>query len=196
MGILSPQQEFFGENPREVVCEALQGLGVDAHLAPRGRPEEKIDSHGALGRGSIDLIDIGNGPIRWVSVRFEGRPTEAGWLTAYHVEYGVPDPRVGEGFPKCRIESVLVKSSPVVGRMVDLYWEGEDFGLGVISRLNNDHQLKKPIVEESWGVRIKAIGGYNCWIISTPSGFPVPPCPSEELWNCLHTIARHLLAEW
>ena len=56
---------------RELVCAGLRRCGVDAQIAERGRPEEKIFSE--RGTESLGVVDIAKGPIRWVNVRKELR---------------------------------------------------------------------------------------------------------------------------
>jgi len=71
----------------------LCALGIRAQLAERGRPEEKFaGAHGYLG-----LIDIAEGPIRWVNVRNVsgtiGASHDQTAYVHYMIEYGVADSR-------------------------------------------------------------------------------------------------------
>jgi hypothetical protein len=152
-------------------------------MAERGRAEEKT------GGGSLGLIDIRKGPIRWINVRKVVR--HHGRMFDYFFDYGVPDPRLGPYLQKPRIRSVRTKDFPLVGRVIDLHWKGRDFGVGIISRLNSDFKLKQPIMRGQ-DVEIRAHGDSRCWIISTETRDP----PSQELWNCYQAIAQHFLAEW
>ena len=63
MSFLSRVRERFREKTRESFCAHLQSLGIDVHMAERGRAEEKIGNAGSLG-----LIDVAEGPIRWVNL--------------------------------------------------------------------------------------------------------------------------------
>ena len=181
-------KETFRDSTRDDICAGLQRLGIDARLAERGRVEEKFG-----GKSSPGLIEIPEGPIRWVNVRKE---TRQDLPDVYYTDYGVPDPRLEPNFSKTvRIKSVRKKNFPLLGEVVDLrwelLWEGEDFGLAVINRLNSDFRLKEPIMK-SRDVTIDTHGDHSCWIISTKTRDP----PSEELWDCYQKIAQHLLAEW
>ena len=71
----------------------------------------------------------------------------AGWTRSYLVT------------PK--IKSVRIKSPPLVGKVVDLRWEGEDLGLGIIDRLNGDISIKQRVVM-SQDVTICAVPDHRC----------------------------------
>ena len=186
-------------------CAELQALGIDAQKAECGRPEEKIGVEGnqnldrfCLNGISLGLIDIPEGPIRWVNIRSE--PSESGII--YYTNYGVPNPRLGPASPEMHIYSVRKKNFPLVGKVVDLHWKGRGWyytpapvknqGLRIIDRLKSDILIKHPLIKESYDVKIHASRDHGCWIISTETRGPV----SEDLWNCYQAIARHLLAEW
>ena len=56
-------KETFRDRTRDRICAGLQRLGIDAQVATRGRPVERVG-----GSGSLGLIDINDGPISWVNV--------------------------------------------------------------------------------------------------------------------------------
>ena len=182
MGFFDKIGEKLRDKTRDRLCAALCAMGIDARLAERDRVEEEFG-----GKGSIGLIEIPEGPIRWVNVCKRGYNPE----THYYTDYGVPDPRLEPDSQEPFMHSVRNKTFLGFGQVVDVQWEGEDWGTGVIDRLNSDHQLKHPIME-SHDVKIEAIGDYGCWIISIKTR----DIPSEELLSCYQTIAQHLLAEW
>lgn len=196
-------KEGFRDHTRDNICTDLQRLGIDAQMAPRGRPEEEVYIKRLPDIGSLGIICIPEGPIRWVNVRKETSQAGPGTTSYYYTEYGVPDPRLGPDFPGARIETVRVKTSPLFGRVVDLRWKGSDSELGIISHLNSDHQLKQPIMK-SRDVTIRSVRDYGCWVISTERHHATissllakkRDVLSGELWSCYQAIARHLLAEW
>jgi hypothetical protein len=201
-------------NVREQLCAALQAIGIQARLSDRGCKEEEFTS----GRGeSSGVIDIATGPIRWVGVRERedcgeyrgsGFHPEKSWYT----EYIVPDSKIGS-FPKVRLKSVEVKSFPLVGKVTDLRWEGNDFGLGIIDQLACDVSLNRRLIDDRAffiyrGLEIGAYPEYSCWILTTTYYWEDGsrslmrvlgirkrklPAISRELWNCLRTIAQQLL---
>ena len=130
---------------RDDLCADLRALGIQAQMSERGRPEEKI----TRGRGkSLGIIDIQDAPIRWVDVK-KGvtRDWENRRDTYWTIEYGVPDSRFTAGFHKVKIRTVRLKTIPLFGEVVDFMWEGKDFGLGLIKRLNLDVLLNKLLVQ-------------------------------------------------
>ena len=179
-------KEVFRDKTRDGICAGLRMCGIDARMAVRGQVEEEV-----AGEGSLGIIHVPDGPIRWINVRKERHGSGQSSTTYYYTEYGVPDSRLGLDSPKAQIQTVRVKSLPIVGKVVDLRWKGGDSDLGIIGRLNSDDQLKQPIME-SRDVTITAIRDYRCWIMSTQTR----DVPSGELWNCYQAIAQHLLAEW
>ena len=190
MSFFRKVRENFRDTKRDEFCAHLRSLGMDAEMASRGRREEK------LGGGSLGLIDISKGPIRWVNVRRLG-PGQDG-NAGYYAEFGVPDPKVTADFPKVRIRSVKVKTSWFFGKVVDIEWKGEDFGLGIVGRLRNDRSLKNLATEKKYdNVVITARPEEECWTISygvwasTLGGNH--SLPSAKMWNSYEVVARHLL---
>ena len=90
------------------LCAHLRDLGIEAEMAERGRTEEGIGD--GYSRGLIDIID---GPIRWVNLKFwPMQIMRSGRIRAGRrdIEYGVP---VGKGLQAwIGVRSVLVKTFP------------------------------------------------------------------------------------
>lgn len=183
MSFFNKVRETFRDKTRDNICAGLQSLGIDAQMAERGRSEEKIG-----GKGSLGVIDIPEGTIRWVNV---SRISAQGSRTWYSTEYGVPDSRLWKVIsPKLEIKSARKKDSWL--------WKGKDAGLGLIHRLNSDTSIGYPLLlSKSPKITIRAYSDNSCWVISNDWVKSNEMCvPSEELWNCYKTIASHLLAEW
>ena len=81
-----------------------------------------------------------------------------------------------------------MRKFPFIVRIIDLKWEGEDFNLGIISRLVEDVALAQPIID-SKGLNIRAQTKNGCWILI--SNCLLPP---ESLWRCYESIGQHLTA--
>ena len=139
MSLFRKVSEFFRDKKRDEFCAHLRSLGIDAQLAPRSLREEKLE------RGSLGVIDISEGPIRWVNI-LKGAPNLEG-NAAYYADFGVPDPKLEAGFPKVGIRSAKVKTTSFFGKVVDIDWSGRDYSLGIIVRLQNDLSLKKLATE-------------------------------------------------
>ena len=122
-------KDLFSNTTREDLCAGLRAIGVDARLAGRGRPEEnKTWSNGSLG-----IIDVSEGPIRWVNVvLWDWYLDGADW---YKTDYGVPDPRY---LPSLEIRSIRMKRFPKFGRVINVEWKGDDHGLGIRPHLSSD----------------------------------------------------------
>jgi hypothetical protein len=158
---------------------ALHRLGLN----PR-----TISRKGSLLFGHKDRISISDSPIRWAEISyFFDRGDEfvdAHW--SYWVEYGVPDPRVRSGFPKFRLRSKVVMSSPIIGRVTGFRWVGSE-ELGIIERLNQDVSIYEVL---TWaGTTIRARPKIGCWTIQ--EGFLSGP--NESVWAMYESIANHLL---
>jgi hypothetical protein len=164
----------------------LQELGLRARTGNGACSEEGITSRK---RGCpIGVFDTASGPIRWVNVR--ARRLSMGG-TEYAIEYGIPDTNMDSAFPPVNIETVRIKNTPVFGKVVDLRWRGNDFGLSVIRRLTGDDSLRQPIID-SHDLTIEAYPKHGCWVLTTQQ--TVLTAPSWMLWNCYQSIAGHLLA--
>jgi hypothetical protein len=68
------RQRFFGrDQTREFLSDKLNSLGVQATLAERGRDEEWIKNiKWYTFRFSLGVIDIPDGPIRWINIMKAG----------------------------------------------------------------------------------------------------------------------------
>jgi len=73
-------------------------IGVPARMAERYRPEEKIAVQ--WGQRLKGLIDIAEGPIRWVNVRTDPSMGDDR-MGGVYADYGIPDSRQ---LPKVRIQ--------------------------------------------------------------------------------------------
>ena len=106
-------------------------------------------------------------------------------------------------YPSVHIEPIQMHKFPLFWKVIGINWEGEDFGLGILSRLNSDVSLAQSIIASSNffdtnGLKIRAYPKQGCYILSVPmSSAPfterMVPVPSNRLWNCYQTIAGHLL---
>jgi len=128
------------DHARDDICFRLRLTGVEARMAGRGREEEKIG-----GGGSRGLIDIGEGPIRWVNVR-KLIGLDEGSSTDRYTEYLVPDPRISSVLPKVRIWTQEVRDRWFFGKVVGLRWKGDDSGFGILDRLRRDLSLNPPLL--------------------------------------------------
>ena len=197
MRFVSKVREAFRDKMRDDFCAGLQQrLGIDAALAPRGRPEEAVKR--ASRSRSLGLIDIPEGQIRWVNVL-----ELAGFQDVFYcATYGVPDSKITPTFPRVNIRSARVKSPLFTGDVVRLDWKGEDFGLGVIERLA-EHEWEE-LMRSFVDMEIIAHPAYGCWGMSLLGKWYrneamkdhgiLGGLPSVQWWDCYQAIGEVLLS--
>ena len=94
---------------------------------------------------SIPLLTLAVPTIAWLNIR------KVPELPGFPIDYVVPDPNVDPEFPKVIIRTLRVKAFPLFGEVIDLRWKGEDFGLGIIDRLNSDISIRYPLMNSYAG---------------------------------------------
>ena len=166
--------EVMSDHAREDLCEGLRAMGIDTRMEERGQREENS------GVWSYGLIDIAEGPIRWVNVDDTGGQERANNIAIY----GVPDSRY---LPHVQIRSVRVKT--FLRRAIDVRWKGNDLGLGIAQRLSNDEAIRGAIMATGDEVTVVAAPDHGCWLIRRKTAVT----PSLEQWGCYRAIAESLL---
>ena len=183
MSFISKVREALRNKTREEFCAHLQSLGIDAQLAPRGSAQEKLYAR------SLGVIDIVEGPIRWVNVLKASYPDANDDVDRYLV-YGVPDPKIQSGFPKVGVESVSVRNFPLFGRFIGVRWKGEDFGLGIVEHISQNIVAREFFESTREGsFEIRACPDWRCWILKVEVVLDL----SKQEWDSYQSIARHLL---
>ena len=142
---------------------------------------------------SVGVIDIKEGPIRWINV-VRGQAPYGG---PFGSEYcGVPDSKITPGFPKVHIKAVPLRNFPIFGKTVGWEWKGQDFGLGVITALNEDNSLQRTVMKmqalSNTPVAISVHVNLRSWVIK--GYFFTTTLATLELWHFCQTIACQLLA--
>ena len=109
----------------------LHEYGIDAQLAEKHCPEERIGSRGRFipgalawvsGGDSAGVLNISTGPIGWVNLleyQFGDSPTD-NWYV-----YGIPDKRIHPGCPKVHLNSSWYSKT------IGVKWEGNDHTTGL-----------------------------------------------------------------
>jgi hypothetical protein len=199
MGLFAKVRETYRDKSRDILCAHLRSLGVDAQIAERGRPEEKIGLGlgwgGPLGK-SLGVIDISGGLIHWVNVEMVS--SGSGYTmggTSCGILYGVPDPKICLGLRWVEVRMVVKKSLPLFGRVIDIEWRGNRHSWSLAAHLNNDFSLKNPLMERERKVKIRAYPDHGCWIIMEPVPQYRLITPPIEVWQCYQRIAQHLLSK-
>ena len=185
-----------GDDYRNSICVGVSGLGVDGRLAQRGRLEEKA---GPLsGCDSVGLIDVLQGPIRWLNVAACNSPYSS--MTGHRILCGVPDSDLTQSLPRAKIRPVLVRQVPIVGKVVALRWKGKDHAKGVMDSLDNDSSLKQLMLGANkemgfwddpgieWNIRLHP----DLWMWVIGPVFGVERLTRPKTWECLQKIAQYL----
>ena len=160
---------------KKLIAE-LCTMGVEARLTEHTQPQEM-----KLGRA----IDITGSPIRWINIRFEisSDPTDT-------VEYGIPDSR---HIPPIEVHSKWIRTFPVFGRIIDVYWEGNDRGTGIVQLFSSDDTIKTSI-KGACEVIIRGCPEQSCWLIVQKQDTWNSPLLERHQWRCYEKIAEILLA--
>ena len=106
------------------------------------------------------------------------------------VDYGVNDSRK---LPKVEIESRWLRTHPIIGQAVDVRWEGEDQGTGIIQLLSNDVTIRNAIIKTCL-VSVSTRPEYGCWLIVQKRHTWNPPLLKGYQWRCYERIAEILQA--
>ena len=174
------------------LCGWLQHLGIQAQMSERGRPEEKILPSQ---QGSLGVIDILEGPIRWVNVvsRYDRDDDQY-----YSLVYGVPDLKVLSGFPVVRIKAISRSGAtrvswetvePRVKNFLDKLagrepWKGKDFGLRIAEHLSQKVLATRAFLRclsyQKNDFEIRAYPDRCCWILTVKDA--LAPSSREE-WD-------------
>ena len=175
-------RDRLGERAKKF-CGHLQAIGVDAKIISHW------SSHGNQATREIRIAITGK-PVQQIVIREVTYPHVDNTDIVVYIDYLVKDSRIAvERYPVV-IYTVRVRTFPLFGKVVDLRWEGDDCGTGLIDQLQGNMSIKLAIMKGR-DIRISAgDGAWYIWPYNSPSAFFIP---SEEEWNCYQAIARHLL---
>ena len=164
MGFLDTIKETLRDKARDRVYARLCAIGVDARIAERGRPEEKL---GCIGlKRSLGLVEIRGEPISWVNV-INWTQHFPGNVQKYRNVYLVHDPYLST---KSKLN-------------------GNEIG----QRIKKNVLLNQGLIGLDRDIEILAFPEDKCWAILSKDYEGRNPPPSSEEWNSFITIARHLL---
>ena len=179
-------KERLRDKTRDELTLALHALGIDATMAERERPEEKIQN--AWTNRSQGIIDVQEGSIRWVNcLKQDGSQySPPQWWTVF----GLPDERPFSEQRAVKIKIVRSKSFPLFGKVVDVTWQGEDYATRLISVLANDPAVKS-FVKKTGDVEIESHAeGFQGWSVQVNGKFS----PTQQNWDMVQRIAERLLS--
>ncbi len=179
-------KERLRDKTRDELTLALHALGIDATMAERERPEEKIQN--AWTNRSQGIIDVQEGPIRWVNcLKQDGSQySPPQWWTVF----GIPDERLFTEQRAVKIKTARSKSFPLFGKVVNVTWKGEDHATRLISVLANDPAVKS-FVKKTGDVEIESHAReFQGWSVQVNGKFKA----TQQRWDTVQRIAERLLS--
>jgi hypothetical protein len=182
------------QQKRRGFCNHLNAIGVRAHEAQKGRPEELFRHHREI---SIGLIHLQDPHLDWANVvqgNYRGRlPGDLlffrtpGQPFYYRIWYGLYDPNLKISNPSLVFRSKRLRPMNIVGRAFDVSWYNELQPVE-LEPMTSDPYVKDHLIQSGVDVEVMAFpDGY--WIISNrEAGRP----PSKRIWECYQAVAQGL----
>lgn len=189
--MLNRLRKRFRDRTRDNLTTHLTSLGIPASIAERNRPEERV-SRLWIFRRSLGLIDISVGPIKSINVLKRDRSKDAPprWWFAFLVPAEIPISR-DHTF---KIKTVRRKTFPLFGKVIDVYWKGNDRGTGLVDVLSQDETVDKLVsTHGDLSVRSYKKRAFNGWVIQYSTGRPTNFELDIGEWQTLSAIANRLL---
>ena len=178
--------EILRDKTIDDLAHALNSLGDRAEVAKFGRIEEKVNQ--SLNRFSLGVIDLPDGPIRWINVlkKHGGKDSLPRWW----INLCIPDERPVLFHCEVKVRTVRKKSFPLFGKVVDVTWRGEDYGTGLVYTLTND-ESSKALATAIGNLEVRSYSKeFQGWTLQVDRRFT----PTSQDWEAIKRIAGHLLS--
>lgn len=190
-------RDWFRDYSRDDLVETLNASGIGAEMAERGRPEEAFKRQG----DSLGLIDITQGPVKWINVVRHAVGGMGGSSPTYWYVFGIP---AAKGFsseqerrpearsrraPRVELSSVRRKRFPVIGPVKGVEWKGNDGGAGLMGALSAAPEVEAFCMKQNeLYIRLhhRAFQGWTVEIKKRAF--------SSRDWGTIEIIARNLLS--
>jgi hypothetical protein len=178
------------DKSRDALAMDLAALGIRAEIAERGREEEKIRSGFKwLLQRSLGVIDIEGGPVRWINVVRLKRRDKNG-PPVHRIVFGIPNDNLPESHHPLKLSTVRKKSFPLLGKVVDVEWKGDQVLLPLITDFSNDEAVDH-VVKELGNLQVRTHPGrFQGFTVEVDRKFE----PTLEHWDAMRKIAEYLLA--
>jgi hypothetical protein len=180
----------FRDKTRDALVHDLAALGIKAKMGERGREEERIRSgFKLLLQRSLGVIDIEDGPVKWINVvRLKSRDKNA--PPVHRVVFGIPNNNLPEKHHSLKLSTVRKKSFPLFGKVVDVDWKGDSDLLPLITEFSNDVTVDQ-VVKELGNLQVRTHPGrFRGFTVEVDRKFR----PTLEHWEAIHKIAEYLQA--
>jgi len=179
-------KEILRDKSRDELARTLNSLGIRAALAERGRPEEKVEN--SWYQRSLGIIDIPEGVVRWINIlkKDANRNSPPLWW----VVLCIPDERPVPNYKVVDIRTVRRKTVPLVGRVVDVTWRGDDHHTGLCEVLSGDEAVKA-LAKRIGNLTIHSYDKeFQGWTLQVDRRFQ----PTSEDWATIQKIADYILS--
>jgi hypothetical protein len=200
--LFSAVKESFRDKRRDQFCSDLQAIGVKASLLAKNDDREKEPRQHSLG-----LIGISNSPIAWaniISYSSGASADSAGTNTEVH--FAVLDPSLrGQSqsinLKKLTLRNTRIRTFPLFGQPTEIWWKGNDSGLGTIRQLNEASELNRSLLDLNQEFMLTAHSVYESFWLIHPIGLAdkrrkrngVQSYIDRGTWNAIEAIAHTLL---
>ena len=182
-------KNFFRDKTRDNLAKDLNSSGIKAEMAERGRFEEKLRSSRRYPGRNVPLgvIDITGEKIPWINVirsvnRGKNNPPR------HRIVFGIRDDSLPKGHEAIEIKMIRKKSVPLIGKVVDVQWEGKESLLPLTKALNDDIELKE-LVKDMGNLEVHSHSDiFHGWTIELDRTFK----PTKQNWESILKIVEHL----
>ena len=178
-------REKFRDKTRDGLTNALNALGLRAEMAERGRVEERVGSSWA---DSLGLIDIEEGPFRWVNVVRQSNQYGSRWWLVFGAPEEGADIRDRRG--ETKLNTLRKKSFPLLGRITNISWVDNGSEDELSAALSGD-PVVKAFVRKHGDVEIRNDDEhFRGWTLRLGKRLT----PSKRDWDGLCAMAARVLA--
>jgi len=179
-------KEILRDKSRDELAWTLNSLGITANLAERGRPEEKVEN--SWYQRSLGIIDIPEGVVRWINIlKKDGNKNSP---PLWWVVLCIPDQRPVPNYKAVDIKTVRRKTFPLVGKVLDVTWKGDDHHTGLCEVLSSD-EVVKSLAKKIGNLTIHSYDKeFEGWTLQVDRRFQ----PTNEDWATIRKIADYVLS--
>tara|TARA_Y100000814_G_scaffold200279_1_gene147501 strand:- start:720 stop:1616 length:897 start_codon:yes stop_codon:yes gene_type:complete len=134
---------------------------------------------------SIGFVEIIDGPIKWANITYRSGSKNS--PPQWKLILGIPDETVPLKHDKVDLRPKRKKTFPLFGKVIDVEWKGNDFGLGLLKIYHEDSFIHDMIIKTG---KLKSIEThpniYQGWTIDLRY-------INKDLWQLSQIIAQHNL---
>ena len=179
-------RELLRDKTRDKLAQNLNSLGITAVLAERGRAEERIEN--SWYQRSLGIIDIPEGLVRWINIlkKDGNRNSPPRWW----VVFVIPDERPIPKHQAVDIKTKRKKTFPLFGEIIDVKWQGNDAGTGLVYTLSSDESVKN-LAKNIGNLTVHSYAKeFQGWTLQVDRRFGL----TGQDWANIQKIADHILA--